>query len=149
MVTGITEQNHLANLTEVLCRMSVAGMPLKREKCAFMLSQVHYLAHTISSEDIQPTPEKICATRDAPAPTDLHQLKSFLGLINFYAKFLHNLSTVFAPLYSLLLKDRPWSWGQEQQHAFQKAKKSLTSAPLLGHYNDNFKLLLTADASPY
>ena len=70
-----------------------------------MLSQVHYLGHTVSSEGIQPMQEKICAIRDASVPTDLHQLKHFLGLLNFYTKFLPNLSTVLAPLYSLLQKN--------------------------------------------
>ena len=138
MVTGTTEQDHLVNLTEVLRPMSVAGMRLKREKCAFMLSQVNYLGHTISSEGIQPTPDKIRAVCDAPLPTDFHQLKSFLGLINFFAKFLPNLSTILAPLYSLLQKDRPWSWGPLQRKAFDHTKELLTSAPLLVHYNDNF-----------
>ena len=87
LVIGTNEQDHLANLTKVLHHMSVARMRLKCEKCAFMLSQVHYLGHTVSSEGIQSTLEKISAIRDAPAPTDLHQLKSFLGLINFYAHF--------------------------------------------------------------
>ena len=114
-----------------------------------MLSQVHYLGHTVLSEGIQPTQEKICAVRDTPAPTDLHQLKLFLGLLNFYAKFLPNLSTVSAQLYSLLQKNRPWLWGPKQQRSFQLAKQLLTSASLLVHYNDSYKLLLAADASPY
>ena len=58
----------------------------------FIKSQVHYLGHTVSSKGVQPTQEKVRAIRDAPAPTNIHQLKSFLGLINFYAKFLPNLS---------------------------------------------------------
>ena len=105
LVTGTTEQDHLANLTEVL----YVACPLRDAT-----SQVHYLGHTVSSEGIQSTQEKVRAIRDTPAPTDLHQLKSFLGLLNFYAKFLPNLSTVLAPLYSLLQKNRPWSWGPEQ-----------------------------------
>ena len=87
LVTGTTEQDHLANLTEVLRRMSAAGMQLKREKCSFMLSQVHYLGHTVSSKGIQPTQEKIRSNRDAPAPTDLHQLKSFLVYSSFTLSF--------------------------------------------------------------
>ena len=70
--------------------MSTAGMRLKRTKCAFRISQVHYLGHTVSSKGIQPTQDKIRTIRDTPAPTDLHQLKLFLGLLNFYAKFLPN-----------------------------------------------------------
>ena len=125
LVTGHTEEEHLANLTEVLRRMASAGMRLKREKCFFMMSQVHYLGHTVSSKSIQPTQDKVRAIRDAPAPTNIHQLKSFLGLINFYAKFLPNLSTVLAPLYVLLQKHHPWTWGPSQQRAFQHAKDRL------------------------
>ena len=68
LVTGTTKQDHLTNLTEVLCRMSAVGMRLKREKCSFMLSQVHYLGYTVSSEGIKPMQEKIRSIRDAPAP---------------------------------------------------------------------------------
>ena len=87
LVTGHPEEEHLANLTEVLRRMATAGMRLKRDKCFFMMSQVHYLGHTVSSKGIQPTQDKVRAIRDAPAPTNLHQLKSFLGLINFTLSF--------------------------------------------------------------
>ena len=87
LVTGHTEEEHLANLTEVLRRMASAGMRLKRDKCFFMMSQVHYLGHTVSSKGIQPTQEKVCAIRDAPAPTNIHQLKSFLGLTTFTLSF--------------------------------------------------------------
>ena len=62
--------------------------------------------------------DKIRSMRDAPTPTELHQPKSFLGLLDFYTNFLPNLSTVLAPLYSLLQKNQPWSWGPEQQRAF-------------------------------
>ena len=74
---------------------------------------------------------------------------SFLGLLNIYAKFLPNLSTVLEPLYSLLQKNRPWPWGPEQERSFQRAKQLLTSASLLVHYNDRYELLLAADALPY
>ena len=120
LITGTTEQEHLANLTEVLCCMSDAGMRLKKDKCQFMLTHVNYLGHSVSREGIQPTNEKVRAIRDAPEPKNLQQLRAFIGLLNFYAKFLPNLSTVLAPLYSLLQKDRHWSWGPQQQRAFQK-----------------------------
>ena len=149
LVTGHTEEEHMANLAEVLRRMASAGMRLKRDKCFFMMSQVHYLGHTVSAKGIQPTQDKVRAVKDAPAPTNLHQLKSFLGLINFYAKFLPNLSTVLAPLYVLLQKNRPWTWGPSQQRAFQQAKERLTKSSLLVHFSSTQPLLLAADASPY
>ena len=113
------------------------------------MSQVHYLGHTFSSKGIQPTQDKVGAIRDAPVPTNIHQLKSFLGLINFYAKFLPNLSTVLAPLYVLIQKSHPWKWGPSQQRGFQDAKERLLSSSLLVHYSEQQPLLLAADASPY
>ena len=93
LVTGETEAEHLSNLEEVLRRLETAGMRLKRAKCAFMLPQVQYLGHVITSEGLQPTPEKVRAIQEAPVPRDVTQLKSFLGLVNYYGKFLPNLST--------------------------------------------------------
>ena len=149
LVTGHTEEEHLANLTEVLRRMVSAGMSLKRDKSFFMMSQVHYLGHTVSSKGIQPIQDKVRAIRDAPAPTNIHQVKSFLGLINFYAKFLPNLSTVIALLYVLLQKSHPWTWGPLQQRALQHAKDRLLYSSLLVHYSEQQPLLLAADASLY
>ena len=149
LVTGHTEEEHMVNLAEVLRRMASAGMRLKRDKCFFMMSQVHYLGHTVSAKGIQPTQDKVRAVKDAPAPTNLHQLKSFIGLINFYAKFLPNLSTVLAPLYVLLQKNRPWTWGPSQQRAFQQAKERLLASSLLVHFTPTQPVLLAADASPY
>ena len=114
-----------------------------------MLPEVHYLGNTVSSEGIQPTQEKISTIRDSPAPTNLHTLKSFIGLLNFCAKFLPNLSTVSAPLYSLLQKNCPWSWGPSQENAFRCARTMLSSASLLVHYDDRYDLLIAADTSPY
>ena len=86
---------------------------------------------------------------EAPAPKDVSQLKSFLGLLNYYCKFLPNLSTTLAPLYKLLQKKTNWQWGPEQQAAFDKAKQSLTSDSLLVQYDPDKDLVLACDASPY
>ena len=77
------------------------------------------------------------------------QLKSFLGLINYYGKFLPHLSTVLAPLYALLQKGKQWEWGEEQRRAFTTAKAKLTTSSLLVHYNPAKTLLLSCDASAY
>ena len=79
----------------------------------------------------------------------ISQLKSFLGLINYYCKFLPNLSNTLAPLYRLLQKNMKWYWRPEQQQAFQTAKKSLTSDCLLVHFDPSKRLILACDASPY
>ena len=149
LVTGSSERDHLDNLAAVLEKLEAAGVRLKRSKCHFMLPSVEYLGHKISDKGIQPTEAKIRAIVKAPAPNNVSQLKAFLGMLNYYAKFLPNISSRLAPLYKLLQKRIPWSWRDEQQQAFQKAKEALTSADVLVHYDPNKKLILSCDASPY
>ena len=94
-------------------------MKLKSEKCSFLLKEVEYLGHKISAQGLQPSMEKVRAIMEAPQPVNVvTQLKSFLGIQNYYGKFLPNLSTYLAPLYGLLKKNSRWMWGPEQKEAF-------------------------------
>ena len=149
LITGRMEEEHIQRLDAVLSRLENAGLRLKEGKCAFMLSSVEYLGHRISEEGTYPAAEKIRAIAEAPVPRDVQQLQSFLGLVNYYAKFPCNLSNVLAPLYALLQKGRSWSWGQAEQEAFSNAKAALTSSPVLTHFNPDAELHLECDASPY
>ena len=149
LVTGESELAHLRNLSAVLDRLETAGIRLKREKCSFMIPKVEYLGHCISADGIHPIPEKVRAVLEAPPPTDVSQLRSFLGMINYYGKFLPNLAALLRPLYDLLQTAQAWSWETPQQLAFKRAKELLSPATLLTH-NDPTKLLkLSCDASPY
>ena len=130
-------------------QLILCGLRLKREKCTFLLPSVEYLGHKISAQGIQPTAEKVKAVQNAPAPQDISQLKSFLGLVNYYGKFLPDLSNVLAPLYRLLQKETQWSWGDDQWRAFHEVKQLLTSECLLVHFDPNRELILACDASPY
>ena len=149
LITGPTDEDHLKTLDEVLSRLEATGARLKREKCFFMKPHVEYLGHRISAEGLQPTDTKVKALKDAPVPRNVSQLKSFLGLLNYYGKFVPNLSTALAPLHLLLQKRVAWTWGPEQQHAFNQVKSALTSDRVLAHYDPSKKLILACDASPY
>ena len=100
LVTGPTEAEHLATLEEVFRRLHEAGLCLKNEKCVFMAPSLVYLGHKIDVEGLHPVPEKVKAIREAPTPKNVSELKSHLGLLSYYSKFLPNLSTVLAPLYT-------------------------------------------------
>jgi hypothetical protein len=132
LVTGKTTEEHLRNLETVLSRLEKHGFRLKREKCAFLLPRVDYLGYLITAEGIQPSPDKVKAVQEAPVPQDVTELKSFLGLVNYYGKFLPDLSHLLAPLYRLLQKDVEWCWKVDQQCVFEKVKKLLTSDRLFG-----------------
>ena len=85
----------------------------------------------------------------APAPTNVQELRSFLGLLNYYGKFMPNLATVLHPLKALLQMDRKWAWSKECDKAFQCAKEQLTSGQVLTHYDPTLPINLAADASAY
>ena len=82
LFTGANTNDHLQTLETVLTKLEEAGIRLKRSKCFFMLPSLEYLGHKISSKGLQPTGEKVKAIHEAPAPKDVSQLKSFLGLLN-------------------------------------------------------------------
>ena len=110
LITGSTLAEHLANLEGVLKRLSEAGLRLNKEKCAFFLEQIEYLGHTIDAQGEHPNGEKIKAIKNAPQPKNVTELRSFLGILNYYSRFLPNLSAKMATLYSLLRKTTSWSW---------------------------------------
>ena len=149
LITGESETAHLRNLSTVLQRLKSAGIRLKRAKYAFMLPEVEYLGHCISGKGLQSLASKIQAITDAPMPTNVSQLKSFLGMLTYYGRFLPDLATTLTPLYELLQSYRKWSWEGPQRMAFQRAKESLSTSTLLTHYDLQKPLLLACDASPY
>lgn len=149
LVTGTTEQDHLENLTQVLCRLEEAGVKLKREKCAFLLPEVAYLGHVISADGLHTSEEKVRGIVEAPAPRNVAELRSFLGLVNYYGKFLPDLATTLSPLYTLLQKQKKWTWGPDQKKAFSHVKDMLKSSRVLVHFDDQLPLILSCDASPY
>lgn len=125
----------MENLGVVLQRLEDAGFRLKREKCV--------------THGLQPVGRKVKAIVEAPSPSNVSELKAYLGLLNYYGKFLPNLATCLAPLYELLKKGKCWEWLTEQEEAFQHSKKLLQSANVLVHYSADKELVLACDASPY
>ena len=149
LVTGKTREEHVANLRWVLRRLDEAGLKLNNDKCEFFNQSVVYLGHKIDRDGLHPTDDKVRAIRDAPSPTNVKELRSWLGLLNYYGRFLRNLSTTLAPLHVLLRKETKWCWGNEQASAFEAAKQLLQSDSLLVHFDPDKPLLLACDASPY
>lgn len=104
LIGGNTFKECLDNLMATINRFKEFNVRIKIEKCEFFKESVKYLGHIISIHGIQPNPEKVKAIVEAPSPKDVSQLKSYLGLINYYAKFLPHLSTELAVLYQLTKK---------------------------------------------
>ena len=149
LITGEDDNAHLRNLAEVLSRLEDQRMRLKREKCNFMQDSVEYLGHLITKEGIQAIPAKVKAIVDAPHPKNVTELRSILGLINYYGKFIPNLASMLHPLNDLLKSRTAWNWTADCCKAFQLAKEALTSSQVLTHYNPTFPVKMAADASAY
>ena len=122
---------------------------MKRSKCEFLTPEVVYLGHKITKEGLQPTDGKVRAVKEFPTPTNVSKLRSFLGMLSQYRKFLPNMAATLAPLYALLHKNTNWEWGSKQKRAFQAAKEALVSDSVLVHFDPTKELILTCDASPY
>lgn len=110
IMSGTTIEEHRRNLQEVLLRLKVKGISVKREKCEFFSKSMQYLGYIISEVRLATVPSKTEATVKAPLPKNVQELRSFLGLINYYRKFIPNLSTILSPLHVLLKKSCPWVW---------------------------------------
>jgi len=149
LITGETDGEHLKSLEEVLRRLAKADLRAKKPKCKFLVPSVSYLGHQIDESGLHPLPHKVKAIREAPTPNNITELKSYLGLLTYYGKFLPNLSTHLAPLYQLLKHDSVWKWTTKHEEAFQKSKGMLTSSSLLIHFDPMLLILLQCDASQY
>ena len=105
LISSPTTDEHLTSLEEVLMRLHSSNLRAKKSKCRFLVSSMSYLGYRLDGEGLHPLPEKVKAIQDAPTPKNVSELKSYLGLLTYYAKFLPNLSTQLAPLYRLLRQD--------------------------------------------
>lgn len=149
IVTGRTESEHDQNVDEALSRLNKANLRVKLDKCTFGADEVSYLGHRINATGIHPLPDKIDAIAHAPAPQNLTELRSFLGMVQYYQRFLNHLSTKLEPLHELLRENNEYKWTERQQKVFDLIKKELQSAPILVHYDASKPLVLSCDASPY
>ena len=146
LVSGKNDSEHLSNLNEVLSRLDNAGLRLKMERCKFMKTSVEYLGYRVDMNGLHAIDKKVDAIRNAPKPENQQQLRSFLGMVNYYAKFVSNYSTIIHPLNELLRERVQWKWGNAQQKAFDNVKQRLSQAPVLCHFNNKLPLKLNTDA---
>eukprot|EP00731_Ephydatia_muelleri_P009196 Em0004g1534a len=146
LVSGANASEHLQNLRALLQRLQDKGLRCRKEKCLFARTSVEYLGYTLSSNGVSKG-RKADAVRMMPAPTNVSSLRSFLGAIQFYNKFLPNMATVTDPLYRLTKKNVQWQWGAEQQAAFQSLKDLLCTDTVLAHFDPSLPIGISCDAS--
>ena len=140
---------HLQHLEQVLKLLRENQLYGKLSKCDFFQSHVNFLGHIVSDDGIAVEPIKIEAIQSWPTPISLINVQSFLGLANFYRRFIANFSTKASALTDLLRKDRPFKWTEAQETAFANLKKALTHTPVLRPADPTLPFTLTTDASSF
>ena len=135
IITGKSTEEHLNLQSQVLERLQDKGFRLRKDKCHFLQTLVEYLGHVIDTDGLHTTPTKQQVIAEARAPTNISELHSFLGLVNYYGRFLPNVSTMLHPLNCLLWKRAVWVWFKKCEEAFQAIKGMLSSDQVLFHYD--------------
>ena len=144
-----TFEDALEGLIRVLQRLLDANLKLKTSKCVLFQSSVSFLGHRVSSEGISTDPAKIEKVKDWPAPTNLTETKSFLGLCSYYKNFIERYGEVAKPLNELSRSDVVFEWTDDCQKAFDTLKERLTTAPILAYPDLDEEFILDTDASAY
>ena len=138
---------HLEDLQKVFDRLEKANLTLKLSKCQFAVQRVKYLGHVLSTEGISPDPEKLNIVQNWSPPKNPKQVRQFLGLTNYYRRFVPNYANIAKPLHNLTKKEQPWHWDTKCQQSFEKLRESLVTPPCLAYPDMERPFILTTDAS--
>jgi len=140
-------KEHLLHIQQLVDAIYAEGFRLNFEKCNFASSRIQYLGHIITPGFIQPLSDNIIAITEFPAPTSRRSVRSFLGKINFYRKFIPNSSSVLEPFHNLLRKHTSFFWSPACQSAFESVKMYLTSSPVLAVFDPCRPIFIYTDGS--
>ena len=143
------ELQHLEHLEIVFSHLQEAGLKMKRSKCDFFKSEIHYLGHLISPEGISPLPNKLDSIQHMPVPNSAKEIKQFLGSTGYYRKFVPRFADISRPLTTLMKKDAKFEWSSACQKSFELLKEALCGEPMLKYADTSKPYTLYTDASKF
>jgi len=148
LVWGRTREEHDERLEKTLQRARESNLKLNPDKCKIRRSEVLYIGHVLTTDGVKPDVSKLEAITSMPTPEDKHGIQRLLGMVNYVAKFLPNISEVTSPLRELLKKDVAWHWTERHEQSFNDIKKLLTetSKGVLKYYDPKQPVGLQVDA---
>lgn len=154
LVASHSPEEHLRHLELLFQRLKQNFLTVNPAKCVLGSPEVDYLGHRIDSRGIRPLPDKVDAVRSYPKPQTIKQLRRFLGMLNFYRRFLSNAAAIQAPLHAYIVgatknDNRAVAWTDASEAAFEQCKEMLANATLLTFPAENAPLRLTTDASDF
>jgi transposase InsO family protein len=140
-------EDHLRLLREVFTRLRAAGLRLKPAKCSFFRDKAEYLGHLVRGGTMRPDPDKVRAIEAFPRPHTVTEVRSFLGLSNFYRRFVKGYAAIALPLTNLTRKMQDFTWTDEEERAFQALKGELCKEPVLICPRYDIPFIVTSDGS--
>ena len=147
IVYSKSPEEHLSHLRQVLCKLQGAKLFARLHKCRFALTSVKFCGHVIDRNGIMPDPDKVKVVLDWPTPIDVHQLRSFVGLAQYFRKFIQAFASMIVPLTALFKKGAEFKWSVACQQAFQQVKEALTTVPCLKLPHPDEPFTMITDAS--
>ena len=149
MVYSRTHEEHLKHLDIVFSKLRDNQLYAKLKKCEFMKTSVEYLGHIVGNNSIKPDKEKTKAIEDWERPRNSKEVMAFVGLANFYRKFVNNFSKRTLPLTNIMGKNKEFKWDKEQEDSFNDIKVALTNTPVLKLPTREGRFKVHTDASDY
>ncbi|CAK9291791.1 unnamed protein product [Gordionus sp. m RMFG-2023] len=147
LITGITPEQHNHRLEEVFKRIHGKGLRASKEKSILGVMEVEYLGHQINGIEVKPLQKNLKNILNLKQPNNKAEVQSFLGMVNYYHRFIEDFAKVAAPLYELLKKGFHFDWKMEQQEAFEILKGKIGEEPILVCFNNDLEIILSVDAS--
>ena len=147
IIWGENKDQHDERLHKVLERAMEANFVLNLKKCEFRMKKITYLGEVLSSKGVHPDPEKIRAITEMPLPTSKKDVQRLFGTVNYLGKFILNLTKRTTAIRSLIENKTEWQWNKEHSDEWNDLKETLTSSPILKHYDLSKETKIPTDAS--
>ena len=147
VVFSKTPEEHLQHLNDVLAKLQQAKLYAKLSKCRFALSSIKFCGHVVDQHGIMPDPDKVKCVLDWPTPIDVHQVRQFVGLAQYFRKFIQAFPVMIAPLTALFKKGAEFNWSVACDNAFRQVKRSLTTVSCLKLPDPDEPFTMITDAS--
>lgn len=147
-ITAPNDEEHLRRLELVLNRLSQFNMRVNLEKCEFLANEIEYCGYRIDKFGVHKIQNKVEAVTNMQRPSNKDEVRSFLGLVNYYGRFFKDLSTVVYPLNNLLKINVQFNWDKKCEDSFNTVKQHIQSQIRLAHYDPKLPLILATDANP-
>ena len=149
MVGTETEEGHDELVEEILRRLEEHDLYVKLEKCEWKVREVGFLGVVIGPDGIKIEKEKVRSVLEWPTPKCVKDVQKFLGLANYYRRFMKDFAEITRPMHRLVRKQEKWNWGAEQEEAFERLKEIFTLEPVLAAPDLDKEMRVEADASDY